>query len=606
MSWEIVFVLLVIAAGIFGFVTERLSSDLIAITIFMAILIGGLLPFFPSLPNPSEMLAVFANPAPITIAAMFIVSAALEKCGAIEIMSRLLGRLAGLGYRGFLVTMILGVALISAFTNNTPVVVVFLPVIFSLSRGLGIPASKLLIPLSYASIFGGTCTLVGTSTNILASGVLEAAQMEPIAMFELAWIGLPMLLVGSIYLVILGPHLLPHRESLTSILSEEERKEYLTEAFVQKGSPAAGKTLADTPILKTRSIRLIEVIRGSVVLSEDPRSITLREGDRLVLSCRPSGFAHARSVEGIDLGSEIGLGLETIAAHEGSIVEGIIGPKSRIIGQKLRDLNFRQRYRMILLALHRRGINLRDKLSELNLAFGDTLLMMGTDSAVEELRKSDDLLLLDRPATPARSMRRKMPIVLTILAGIIVLVTLSAVPIAAAALIATGLLFLTGCLKPKEGYLAIDWSILFLIYGMLGLGLAMQKTGGVDLLAQGLISASEASFPPHLKGVVLLAAVYLCTAVLTELLSNNATIVLMAPIALGLASSLGLDPRPFVVAAAIASSASFSTPIGYQTNTYVYGAGGYRFRDFLKVGLPLNILYFCGSILLIPRIWSLH
>ena len=606
MSWEIVFVLLVVVAGIVGFVTERLSSDLIAITIFMAILIGGLLPFFPSLPNPSEMLAVFANPAPITIAAMFIVSAALEKCGAIEIMSRLLGRLAGLGYRGFLVTMILGVALISAFTNNTPVVVVFLPVIFSLSRGLGIPASKLLIPLSYASIFGGTCTLVGTSTNILASGVLEAAQMEPIAMFELAWIGLPMLLVGSIYLVILGPHLLPHRESLTSILSEEERKEYLTEAFVQKGSPAAGKTLADTPILKTRSIRLIEVIRGSVVLSEDPRSITLREGDRLVLSCRPSGFAHARSVEGIDLGSEIGLGLETIAAHEGSIVEGIIGPKSRIIGQKLRDLNFRQRYRMIVLALHRRGINLRDKLSELNLAFGDTLLMMGTDSAVEELRKSDDLLLLDRPATPAKSMRRKMPIVLTILAGIIVLVTLSAVPIAAAALIATGLLFLTGCLKPKEGYLAIDWSILFLIYGMLGLGLAMQKTGGVDLLAQGLISASEASFPPHLKGIVLLAAVYLCTAVLTELLSNNATIVLMAPIALGLASSLGLDPRPFVVAAAIASSASFSTPIGYQTNTYVYGAGGYRFRDFLKVGLPLNILYFCGSILLIPRIWSLH
>ena len=606
MSWEIVFVLLVVAAGIVGFVTERLSSDLIAITIFMAILIGGLLPFFPSLPNPSEMLAVFANPAPITIAAMFIVSAAIEKCGAIEIMSRLLGRLSGLGYRGFLVTMILGVALISAFTNNTPVVVVFLPVIFSLSRDLGVPASKLLIPLSYASIFGGTCTLVGTSTNILASGVLEAAQMEPIAMFELAWIGLPLLLAGSIYLVILGPSLLPHRESLTSTLSEEERKEYLTEAFVQKGSPAAGKVLADTPILKTRSIRLIEVIRGSVVLSGDPRSIILRVGDRLVLSCRPSGFAHARSVEGIDLGSEIGLGLETIAAHEGSIVEGIIGPKSRIIGQKLRDLNFRQRYHMIVLALHRRGINVRDRISDLTLAFGDTLLMMGTDSAVEELRKSDDLLLLDRPATPARSMRRKMPIVLTILAGIIVLVTLRAVPIAAAALIATGLLFLTGCLKPKEGYLAIDWSILFLIYGMLGLGLAMQKTGAVDLLAQGLISASEASFTPHLKGVVLLAAVYLCTAVLTELLSNNATIVLMAPIALGLASSLGLDPRPFVLAAAIASSASFSTPIGYQTNTYVYGAGGYRFRDFFKVGLPLNILYFCGSVLLIPRIWSLH
>lgn len=607
MNWEIAFVLLVIAAGITGFVTERLSSDLIAITIFMAILVGGLLPIFSRLPTPSEMLGVFANPAPITIAAMFIVSAALEKCGVIEIISRTLGRLSSLGYRGFLITMILGVALISAFTNNTPVVVVFLPVIFSLSRSLGVPVSKLLIPLSYASIFGGTCTLVGTSTNILASGVLETAQMEPIGMFELAWVGLPLLLVATIYLVTVGPYLLPNRQSLTSILSEEERKEYFTEAFVQKGSPAAGKTLADTQILKTRSIRVIEIIRESSVFSEDLQSIILREGDRLVLSCRPSGFAHARSVEGIDLGSEIGLGLETIAAHEGSIVEGIIGPQSGLLGQKLKDLNFRQRYHMIVLALHRKGINVRNKLSHLTLTFGDTLLMMGTNPAIEELRKSDDLLLLDRPAIPAKSMRQKMPIVLTILTGFIILVTLRTVPISAAALIATTLLFLTGCLTPKEGYLAIDWSIIFLIYGMLGLGLAMQKTGGVDLLAQGLIAASEVSFfPPHLKGVVLLAMVYLCTAVLTELLSNNATVVLMAPIAFGLASSLGLDPRPFVVAVAIASSASFSTPIGYQTNTYVYGAGGYRFRDFLKVGLPLNIFYFLGSVLIIPQVWSLH
>ena len=604
MNWEIIFIFVIFAVAIFSFLTERISSDLTAISLYTAILLGGLLPFARNLPTPDEMLAVFANPAPITIGAMFIVSAALQKCGAIAALSRILGKLTGLSYRKFLLIMILGVAVISAFTNNTPVVIVFLPVILNLSRKLGVAASKLLIPLSFASIFGGTCTLVGTSTNILASGVLESRGMQPIAMFELAWIGVPLLFAGTAYLVLIGSNLLPNRETLTSILSEEERKEYLTEAFVKKGSEVAGKTAADTGILKTGSVRILEIIRNAVALPGDPKSVTLKEGDRLVLSCRPSGFAHARSLQGIDLVGEIGLGLETIAAHEGSIVEGVIGPKSTITGRKLRGLNFRQRYRMIVLAVHRRGINVRDKLDDLTLQFGDTLLMMGTDSAIEELRSSEDLLLLDRPATPARSMRSKMPIVLSVLAAVITLVSLKIVPIVAAALIASCVLFLTGCVKPKEGYAAIEWSILFLIYGMLGVGLAMQKTGAADLLAVGLINVAELAVSDPLKPYVLLGALYLCTAILTEMLSNNATIVLMAPIALGLAGSLGLDARPFVIATAVASSASFSTPIGYQTNTYVYGVGGYKFRDFCKVGLPLNFLYFAVSVFLIPKIWG--
>lgn len=605
MTWEIAFIFLLLVFAVFSFTLEKLPTDLTAITLFGAVMLGGLLPWAEKLPGPDALIRVFANPAPITIAAMFVISVAMQKCGAIDLLAGALGRVATIGPRKFLPLMILSVALISAFTNNTPVVVVFMPVVLSLARTMDVPASKLLIPLSYASIFGGTCTLVGTSTNILASEFMKEAGQVPLAMFELAWVGLPLLLVATVYLSLFSFRLLPKRETLTSILSEEERKEFLTEAFVQKGSKLKGKTVDESGILKGKSLRVLEIVRSEVVLRGKPKTIPLMEGDRLVLSCRPSGFAHARSLEGLNLIAEKNLGLETIAAHEGSIVEGVIGPRSNLSGRKIKNLNFRQRFNMIILAVHRKGINVREKMGELKFNFGDTLLLMGTDRAIEELRKSDDILLLDRPATPAKSGRKKMPLVIGTLAVIILLVSLNLVPIVAASLIGCGFLFLTGCLHTKEAYQGIDWSIIFLIYGMLGIGLAMQETGAASLISGGMVSLVETLFSDSIKPYALLAGIYLCTAILTELLSNNATIVLMAPIALGIATDLGIDPRPLFIATAIAASASFSTPIGYQTNTYVYGVGGYKFRDFAKIGLPLNLLYFTVSVLLIPRIWPL-
>ena len=604
MSWEVIFVLGLLVCTVVSFALEKIPTDQTAILAITAILVAGLLPMAQTLPDTAMLLGVLTNPAPLTIAAMFVISAALEKCGAIEILAMYLGKLATIGYRRFLLVLVLGVAVISAFVNNTPVVVVFLPVVLSLSRQLKVPASKLLIPLSYASIFGGTCTLVGTSTNLLGSSIIEQAGQPPLAMFELASIGVPLLLIGAVYLLIFGNRLLPDRESLTSILSDEERKEYLTEAFVKKGSPLAGISAGESDLLKRSSVRILEIIRDEVALPGNLREVTLRESDRLILACRPSGFAHARSVEGLDLGMETGLGLETIAAHEGSIVEGVIGPRSTITGKTIRDLHFRQRFRMIILAIHRQGINLRDTIDELTLKFGDTVLMMGTDQAIEELRTSDDVLLLDRPATPAMSLRRKMPLVLTILAGVVAIAALTPAPIVATALTGCALVFATGCLKPDEGYASIEWSIIMLIYGMLGLGLAMQTTGAAQLLANAMVGLADAAVSDPLKPFVLLAGLYLCTSILTEMLSNNATIVLMAPLALGLAETLGVDPRPFIIAACIASSASFTTPIGYQTNTYVYGVGGYKFADFFRIGLPLNLLYFSVSVVLIPRIWS--
>ncbi len=606
MSWEMIFIIVLLLATIASFLAERIPTDQTALTAFVVIMAAGSLPFTNTLPSIEQMLTVFANPAPMTIAAMFILSAALDKCGIIKLIAAGLEKLARYGYRWFLLILMLCVASISAFINNTPVVMVFMPVVLMLSRSMKVPASKLLIPLSYASIFGGTCTLVGTSTNILASSKLVEAGEAPISMFEIGAAGLPLLVGGVVYLFFFSDKLLPTRETLTSLLSDEERKEFITEAFVQHDSPIVGKSIAESKLLRQQSVRVLEIIRDDITLAvEDPKTAVLLEGDRLVLACRPSGIAHARTIEGIDLAPMQGVGLETISAHEGSIVEGVIGPRSTLVGRTLQEISFRQRFRVILIAIHRRGVNLQKKMDTLRIEAGDLMLMMGTDPAIDRLRRGDDILLLDHPPVPSLSMRRKGPAVLAITVGVILAVSLNILPIVAAALIGMVAVFFTGCLQPKEGYAAIEWSILGLIYGMLGIGLAMQTTGTADVIADSLVTMGSLSFISEgFRPYVILALLYLGTMVMTETLSNNATVVLMAPIALSLGPAIGVDPRPFVIATCIAASASFSTPIGYQTNTYVYGVGGYRFSDFVKIGLPLNLMYFVVSVLLIPQIWK--
>lgn len=597
LTWEILFLFALLGFALVSFVSEKIPVDLTAMTVFAVLLITGLL-------SVEEAFSVFSNPAPLTVAAMFIISAALEKCGAIDILASRIRGITNIGYLWFSFVMILSVATISAFINNTPVVVIFMPVVLGLARSLNVPASKLLIPLSYASIFGGTCTLIGTSTNIIVSGMGEAQGQDPLGMFELARVGVPLLLLGALYLVIFGSRILPSRETLTSLLTEEERREYLTEAFIQADSPLAGSTLEESGILKTRGIRVIEVVRSGVAVQGNLKTIELNAGDRLIMACRPSGIARARNLEGIDFTAEIGLGLEQIAAHEGLIVEGVIGPNSAIIGKTIRELNFRQRFRMTILAVHRRGVNVRDRLDSLHLEFGDTLLMLGTEQAVQNLRTSNDILLLDQPHVPTGDTTRKIPIVLSTVVGVVASAAIFNVPIVASATVGCVILFLTNCVKPKDGYSSIQWNLLFLIFGMLALGQAMESSGASLYIASKMINSVNAFVPEAWKPLAMLACIYLVTNILTEMISNNAAAVLILPIAVGIATTLGLNPRPFLVAVAIAASASFATPIGYQTNTYVYGVGGYKFTDFVRVGVPLNIIYFVGSMILIPLAWS--
>ena len=603
MTWEILFIFGLLVFAIVSFIWERISADLTSLTVFGVLLFVGMLTESDALPTLEATLGVFGNSAPLTIAGMFIVSAALERTGAIELITGYLRKLVKLPYRGFMFIMILGVAAVSAFVNNTPVVIVLMPVILSLSRDMGVASSKLLIPLSYASIFGGTCTVLGTSTNLLASGILLDAGHAPIGMFELASVGLPILAFGSVYLVLFGNKLLPHRETLTSILSDEERKEFITEAFVRAGSDLHGKTAKEGDLLK-HGIRLLEIVRHGIAVPGDPRDHKLQYGDRLVLACRPSGVAEAHSMKGITIQTELAEGLETIATDEGALLEGVVAPHASIAGLSLGEINFRQRFRMVVVAVHRRGTNQRERLSSLRLQAGDTLLMMGSTASIDSLANSDEIIILDRPRVPARSLRIKMPIAIGTTIGIVTMATLNLVPIVSAVCLGVAIILLSGCIKAKDAYASVEWSILMIIFGMLALGQAMDSTGASLLIAENMTGLVGQFAPAHLQNVIMLALIYVITSTFTEFLSNNAAVALMVPIALGIAATLGVDPRPFVVASCIAASASFATPIGYQTNTYVYGVGGYRFFDFTKVGLPLNLICFAVTVTVVPMFWD--
>lgn len=603
MTWEILFIFGLLVFAIVSFIWERISADLTSLTVFGILLFISMLTDSDALPTLEATLGVFGNSAPLTIAGMFIVSAALERTGAIDLITGYLRKLVKLPYRGFMFVMILGVAGVSAFVNNTPVVIVLMPVILSLSREMGVASSKLLIPLSYASIFGGTCTLLGTSTNLLASGILLDAGHTPIGMFELASVGLPILIFGSVYLVLFGNKLLPHRETLTSILSDEERKEFITEAFVRAGSDLHGKTAQEGELLK-HGIRLLEIVRHGIAVPGDPKDHKLQYGDRLVLACRPSGVAEAHSMKGITIQTELAEGLETIATDEGALVEGVVAPNASIAGLTLGEINFRQRFRMVVVAVHRKGTNQRERLSNLRLQAGDTLLMMGSTASIDSLANSDEIIILDRPRVPARSLRVKMPIAIGTTIGIVTLATLNLVPIVSAVCLGVAIILLSGCMKAKDAYASVEWSILIIIFGMLALGQAMDSTGASLLIAESMTGLVGQFAPAHLQNVIMLALIYVITSTFTEFLSNNAAVALMVPIALGIAATLGVDPRPFVVASCIAASASFATPIGYQTNTYVYGVGGYRFFDFTKVGLPLNLICFAVTVAVVPIFWD--
>jgi di/tricarboxylate transporter len=597
---KIILTLGVVVVALIAFVFEWLPIDITAIVVAIVLVVLGLV-------TPDEGIAGFGNSATITVMAMFILSAAITRTGVINKVRDLLLRWGGNNPTQQILVMGAIVGPITAFINNTAVVAIFLPIVEDWCKKQKISPSKLLIPLSYATVLGGMITVIGTSTNVLASGISKKLGYGEFSLFQFTGLGVITFLVGLLYLAFVAPKLLPDRKPANSnSLSEDYNlQDYVSEIVIPPNSALIGQTLRQTSIQRKFDVDVLEIIHNGTHFAPPLADKKLSAGDILLVRGSREALLKVREEQGIEILADVKFNNESVEQEldtgEEKIAEVLILSNSRLIGSTLKDLRFRQRYNATVLAIRRGEELLRERLGKVSLRFGDLLLVQGPKESFIGLQTTRELLVLEEKEV--ENLRQdKAWIALTIILGVIIVSAFDWQPILVSSLIGVILMIITGCLKPGEIYGAVRWDIIFLLAGLLPLGTAMENSGATKWLADRMISVGG-----NIAGLDfwILVFFYLATTFLTEILSNNAAAVLMIPLAVNVAEQLGLNPLAFMFAVTFAASNSYITPIGYQTNTMVYSPGGYKFLDFTRVGMPLNLILTILTPLLITWLYGL-
>ena len=587
MTTDIAIVLGIIVLTLYLFISEKFSIDIVSILIMVLLMVTGIL-------TPYEGFAGFTNSATITVACMFVVSAAIYKSGALNGFEIILKNLGTKSYLLSMIMLMLISGCLSAFMNDTAVVALMMPMVINVARKTGMNPSRLLMPLSFGALLGGICTLIGTSTNILVSGIAQSQGLKPIGMFEMSGAGIVFLVTGILYMLFIGSRLLPDRKHEASLTDEFGMGQYLTEIVLKPDAKSVGLAIKNSPLVKSLDLNIIQVIRNKNSLYPYP-GLVLEADDILKVSCDIAKLKTLMDREGIRLKSDKTMNEEEILSGNISLVEAMVTVNSRLENRSVKEYNFRSRFEgATALAVRQREEIVHEKLGSTRLKSGDVLLISTSSDQLAALKRSDDLLIISETVHQPFNLF-KTASVLLIVAAVVATAALGYAPIVLSATVGVLLLIAFNFIKNEEAYRAVDWKVVFMLAGILSLGAALEKTGAASLLANGIIN-SIGTFGPK----VILSAFFGLTFLATNFMSNNATAALIAPIAIVTAQKMGIDSRPLILAVAYAASLSFMTPMGYQTNAMIYAPGNYKFKDYLRVGTPLNILFWILASLIIP------